>query len=201
MPQASEYNREKNFLNENPDRTDHSALNAEFDQVSTSVNELRDNAALIQNDDGSLRTGVVTVDSLSQEVLNLMTGTDIVTVEGPQGETGPSFDANYRGIFAERIDFDNSSKGFAFLSMDTGLLYFKLSDASGDWSSGYQFGKGDTGDAGPTGDNGINGINGSDGLITSVEAVTQSVSLIGKTTLNITASVTAGKLSINVSAV
>lgn len=201
MPQASEYNREKDFLNENPDRTDHSALNDEFDQVSVSINELRANAALLQDDDGGLKTGIVSTDSLSQEVLDLMAGTSLLTVTGPQGDVGPSFDANYKGLATERVDFDNQDKGFSFLAMDTGLLYFKLSKVIGDWSTGYQFGKGDKGDAGAAGQTGASGINGTDGLITSIDTATQSVSIIGKTTLNITASMTAGKLSINVSAV
>lgn len=58
MTAATAYNRTKNFLENNPDRTDHSSLNNEFDAVSESINGLRANAALIQKDDGTLQ-GIV----------------------------------------------------------------------------------------------------------------------------------------------
>ncbi len=43
MPQAPAYNRAKNFLENNPDRTDHAALNAELDRAALSINEQLDN--------------------------------------------------------------------------------------------------------------------------------------------------------------
>ena len=52
------------------------------------------------------------------------------------------------------------------MAVDNGMLYFKLSNASGDWSSGYAFGKGpkgDTGAQGPQGPIGLTGLRGEKG--------------------------------------
>lgn len=201
MPQAPAYNREKNFAENNPDRTDHAAINAELDRAAQSINALRNNAALIQADDGTLKNAVVSIAALSTEVLNLMTGTDVLTIEGPMGPVGPSFNADYKGLESERATFATRPKGFSFLALDTGLMYFKLSAASGDWSSPYPFGKGEPGDPGAPGAPGADGTDGADGLITSVDTTTKTVGLTGKTALNIAASVVGGQLRLTVSTV
>src|SRR5690606_22516544 len=64
----------------------------------------------------------------------------------------------------------NKLKGFSFLAMDTGLLYWKLSAAVADWSDGVPFGKGQKGDTGaqgphgPQGPQGLQGFRGANGL-------------------------------------
>lgn len=201
MPQAPAYNRVKNFAENNPDRTDHASLNAELDRAAVSINALRTNQALLQADDGTLKEAIVSIASLSTEVLNLMTGTDVLTIEGPEGPVGPSFNADFKGLNSERATFNAQPKGFSFLAMDTGLMYFKLSNTSGDWSTGYPFGKGEKGDTGASGANGANGTNGINGLITSVDTATKTVGLTGKTALNITANVVSGQLQLTVSTV
>lgn len=201
MPQAPAYNRTKNFLDNNPDRTDHAALNDELDRAAESINALRTNQALLQSDDGTLKNAIVSIASLSTEVLNLMTGTDVLTIEGPEGPVGASFNADYKGLESERSTFAGQPKGFSFLAIDTGLLYFKLSATSGNWSTGYQFGRGEKGDDGTPGTPGTNGTNGTNGLITSIDGSTKTVGLIGKTALNITANVVAGQLQLTVSTV
>lgn len=85
MSQAPSYNRSKNFLSNNPDRTDHAALNTEFDAVALSVNALRGRAALLQNDDGTLRNAIVTPASLSAATVESLRGPP-----GPTGPVGPS---------------------------------------------------------------------------------------------------------------
>jgi hypothetical protein len=201
MPQAPAYDREKNFAENNPDRTDHAAINAELDRAALSINALRANQALLQADDGTLKAAVVTLATLSTEVLNLMTGTDVLTIEGPMGPVGASFNADYKGLNSERATFNARPKGFSFLALDTGLMYFKLSETSGDWSTGYPFGKGAPGDPGAPGAPGAPGTNGTNGLITSVETAVKTVGLTGKTALNISASVVGGQLRLNVSTV
>ena len=201
MPQAPNYSREKNFSDNNPDRTDHFALNAELDRAALSINALRANQALLQADDGKLKAAVVTLATLSTEVLNLMTGTDVLTIEGPMGPVGPSFSADYKGLESERATFAGQPKGFSFLAIDTGLLYFKESATSGDWSSAYPFGKGEKGDQGAPGTPGTNGTNGTNGIITSVDSATKTVGLTGKNALNITTSVVGGQLQLTVSTV
>jgi hypothetical protein len=68
QPQA--YNRETDFTDRTGDDTDNSAINAELDAAALSINEIRDNLALIQKDDGALVNGVVTADSLAQSAFD-----------------------------------------------------------------------------------------------------------------------------------
>lgn len=64
QPQA--YNRETDFTDRTGDDTDNSAINLELDAAALSINEIRDNLALLQRDDGALANGIVTSDSLDQ---------------------------------------------------------------------------------------------------------------------------------------
>ncbi|EEO27792.1 tail fiber protein [Oxalobacter paraformigenes] len=68
MAQPPAYNREKNFTLNSGRETDHSALNAELDRASNSINDIRANLAILQADDGKLRPFVVTADSISEEL-------------------------------------------------------------------------------------------------------------------------------------
>lgn len=184
MP-APSYARSKNFQADGGDRTDHGAINAELDKVAQAINSLASLIGLVLKDDNTLESGLVLPDALSQQVLNLMTGTDVVTVQGPKGDIGASFRADYRGMASERSTFDDRAKGFCFLAMDTGQLSFKLSNTPGDWSQGYTFAKGDRGDPGPPGKDGLPGAPGVSGAVTSVDTNTVSASLVGRT--NVTA--------------
>jgi hypothetical protein len=227
MPQATAYSRIKNFLENNPDRTDHAAINAELDRVSLSINQLRGNATLLQNDDGALRNAIVTLANLAPDVVTGLTGpqgpqgqtgpagpTGPQGPQGPRGETGASFAADARDTFANRGLYNLQPRGFSFLAMDTGLLYWKLSNASGDWSAGVQFGRGDTGASGPAGPQGPQGLqglqgiqgltgpqgpagtNGLNGVVTSIDAGLKTASLIGRTSVNVQLQVIGGQLRI-----
>ena len=82
--------------------------------------------------------------------------------QGPKGEKGDNFTVNATGLLAERSQYDAEAKGFSFLANDTGNLYIKNSDTSGDWSEpipfrGPQGPKGDTGETGPAGPQGEKG--------------------------------------------
>ncbi|MBN3270131.1 hypothetical protein CUR95_24010 [Bordetella bronchiseptica] len=176
MSAAPEYTRHKNFLDNNPDRTDHGALNNEFDAVAESVNALRDNAALIQRDDGGLAYQIVGVDQLTPGAQAELSRPGPVGPEGPVGPTGEqgprglkgnvgaSFRADVMDLATRRSDYDTRPMNFSFLATDTGLLSFKLSDDPGDWSSGYAFGKGEKGDQGNQGIQGPRGLQGFRGL-------------------------------------
>ena len=76
--------------------------------------------------------------------------------QGEKGDIGEAFDVDAVGTIANRTNYDGASKGFSYLSSDEDptLIYFKISDTSGDWSVGTPFGKGDDGDPGDPG-NGI----------------------------------------------
>jgi hypothetical protein len=75
----------------------------------------------------------------------------IVGPQGLQGIIGPSFNPNAFGTGSDRAAYDGSPKGFAYLSLDAGLMYWKLSNTSGDWSAGVAFGQGSQGVQGPQG--------------------------------------------------
>ncbi|WP_238878639.1 hypothetical protein [Achromobacter xylosoxidans] len=68
MAQPPAYNRVKDFGADYGDQTDNQAINTELDAVSASVNGIRANLAKIQRDDGGLRDGIVTKDSLAQSL-------------------------------------------------------------------------------------------------------------------------------------
>ena len=75
MAQPPAYNREKDFAKDFGNETDHTALNAELDKASNSINDIRANLALIQADDGKIRASSITSDSLAQEVLDYVQAT------------------------------------------------------------------------------------------------------------------------------
>ena len=227
MPQAPAYNRAKNFLENNPDRTDHGALNAEMDNAAASINALRANAALLQNDDGSLKNATVSLASLTPELVADLAGPQgVAGPDGPVGPTGPagpqgvkgdtgaSFDADARDTFANRGLYGGQPKGFSMLAIDTGMLFFKLSNTAGDWSAGAPFGRGEAGPAGakgpagvkglqglqgiqgPPGAQGPAGINGINGAVTSIDTALKSASLIGRSSINAQLQLVGGQLRI-----
>lgn len=226
MGQAPAYSRTKNFLENNSDRTDHGSLNAELDKVAQSINTLRANAAVIQKDDGSLANAIVTLVNLTTETIAALTTPGPAGPQGPTGPTGPagvqgvkgdtgaSFDADVRDVETNKSLYNLQPKGFSFLAMDTGLLYFKLSSTSGDWSTGVQYGKGETGAQGPQGPQGLKGIqglqgiqgltgakgdpgdNGLNGAVTSIDTATKTASLVGRSSVSARLVLTSGVLSI-----
>lgn len=224
--QAPAYNRTKNFLENNPDRTDHGALNAELDKVALSIDGLRDNAALIQKDDGSLANNVVALVNIKPEAIAALQVPGPVGpaggvgpvgpqgVQGVKGDVGSSFDADVKDLFANRSLYNIQPKGFSFLAIDTGNLYFKLSATSGDWSPGFVYGRGETGAAGavgatgpvgpqglqgiqgPVGPVGAPGLDGLNGIVTSLDTSTKTASLVGRSSVSARLVLTGGQLTI-----
>lgn len=74
MAQPQAYNREVDFTERDGDDTNHTGINTELDAAALSINEIRDNLALIQADDGGLKAGVVTAESLSDSAFNAVLG-------------------------------------------------------------------------------------------------------------------------------
>lgn len=187
MSAAQQYSRTKNFLDNSGDRTDHAALNSELDNVSLSVNALRENQALLLSDEGIVKPGIIGFDQLTESAkVGLATpgprgekggkgdqgdkgGPGPKGDKGDKGDMGASFEADQMGRFAQREAHDSAAAGFSFLAIDTGMLYWKLSAAAGDWSDGVLFGKGpkggkgDRGDPGERGPQGFRGANGAPG--------------------------------------
>jgi hypothetical protein len=82
MPQPPKYQRTKDFTVDYGDNTDHNALNAELDSAAASINAIRTNLALLQRDDGKLKQGVVTADSVSQDFLDEISADVVTEVQG-----------------------------------------------------------------------------------------------------------------------
>ena len=87
-----------------------------------------------------------------------------VVPQGVKGDRGEAFQVNSIGSLAQRALYDNQLANFSYLAVDVNVngstiphIYFKLSNASGDWSIGAPFGRGDKGNTGDTG-NGITQI-------------------------------------------
>ena len=90
--------------------------------------------------------GVVSFDLLTPEQQLFLKGEK--GDKGDKGDRGDSFTINAVGLKASQGLYDNRPIDFSFLAIDEGKIYFKLSSATGDWSIGAPFGKGDKGDAG-----------------------------------------------------
>lgn len=90
MPQPPSYNREKDFTEDFGSETDHSALNAELDKASNSINDIRTNLAILQADDGKLNPDVITADSISAEVRAELSAGIVDAVGGSVAEAAAS---------------------------------------------------------------------------------------------------------------
>jgi hypothetical protein len=77
--------------------------------------------------------------------------------QGPEGPVGKSFDPDASGPTGDRAAYNAEPKNFSFIDTSTGTVYWKLSNAVGDWSTGVNFGRGPTGLQGPQGPQGIVG--------------------------------------------
>ena len=84
-----------------------------------------------------------------------------VVPQGAKGDRGEAFSVNSIGTLAQRVLYNNYMTGYSFLAVDVDVagsiiphIYFKKSNASGDWTEGVPFGRGEKGDTGDAG-NGI----------------------------------------------
>ena len=85
--------------------------------------------------------------------------------DGTDGADGQSFTVDASGLLSEISTYDAELEGFAFLATDTGDIYIKNSDTSGDWSDAipFQGPQGPQGETGPQGEQGIQGDTGAQG--------------------------------------
>jgi hypothetical protein len=74
MAQPQAYNRETDFTERDGDDTNHPGINTELDAAAQSINEIRNNLALIQRDDGALQNGIVTAESLAPTAFDAFKG-------------------------------------------------------------------------------------------------------------------------------
>lgn len=101
MPQPPSYTPNTNFSetagSAGRDLVSLPALDVEFAAIEESIGGLRTNLGLLQNDDGTLRDGVVTADSLSVDAAALIAA-QMEPVPGPEGIQGP------RGVQGDKGD-------------------------------------------------------------------------------------------------
>ncbi len=74
MAQPQAYNRETDFTERDGDDTNHAGINTELDAAALSINEIRDNLALIQRDDGTLANESVGAEQLSPDAFTALQG-------------------------------------------------------------------------------------------------------------------------------
>lgn len=108
----------------------------------------------------------------------------IVGPQGFQGEIGPtgaSFEIESFGTtLADRAQYDSQLSGFSFLDLTTSQMYFKLTNAPGDWSAGVSFGRGPDGIQGPQGPQGVVGPQGPIG-VTGPQGIQGPQGVVGAT--------------------
>ncbi len=94
------------------------------------------------------------------EAIALIVG--VPGADGANGADGQSFTVDATGLLSEISTYDAELEDFAFLATDTGNIYIKNSDTSGDWSDAIPF-QGVQGETGAQGETGIQGETGAQG--------------------------------------
>lgn len=94
MAQPVKYERNHQFSQDEPGYQDGAALDTELDNASESINQIRHNLAMIQNDDGSLNTGAF--GSMAEDAREMLphmdeihrVGQDLLTTESGSLDLG-----------------------------------------------------------------------------------------------------------------
>ena len=92
--------------------------------------------------DATITIGTVTTGAAgtSASVNNVGTPSNAVfNFSIPKGDKGDPFTIDASDILADKSLYDDELKGFSFLATDTGKIYFKNSNTSGDWSDPISF--------------------------------------------------------------
>lgn len=107
-------------------------IDQEIDRSNDAIAQLISWAAGVINDTGTgLKPGI--------EVPGLIGPQGPQGIQGPQGPQGQPFYPDALGLFSTRSTYDTAAANFSFLATDQSKLYFKLSNAAGDWSAGVTF--------------------------------------------------------------
>jgi hypothetical protein len=122
-----------------------SKVDQEFDRTNNSLKDTIDFVRQAIADDGSIKPAAV------PSVQGPIGPTGLTGPDGPQGPTGQSYQPDAIGPTGDRAAHDAQTTGFSFLDTTLGVLYFKNSATSADWSDGFPFTIGQTGPAGPRG--------------------------------------------------
>lgn len=118
MPQPPKYQRKKDFALDEPASLEVSAINAELDGVSNSIEGIRRNLALIQTDEGGLVPRIVTYESLAPDTVKTFEG----VVSDYQNKASQS------AMLSEQ--FAKESKRQADISLETKESVERLAEAT-----------------------------------------------------------------------
>ena len=122
--------------------------------IAASTTQLVEAIKSVRRSDGALQNNIVTADALAPDLVL------------------PLYTPDAKGLSAEKTAYDGSAKGFSFLDITLGKVYWKLSNTSGDWSTGRDFATGAAGAAGPQGPQGLQGPAGAPGEVTTADMTT-----------------------------
>jgi hypothetical protein len=93
----------------------------------------------------TIRIGSVETGAPGSDVLVTNTGSLTDAILNFTIPRGSAYNITYTGTASQLAEYDNAPKGVSFLASDTGYVYIKNSDNTGDWSDPIPF-KGDKGD-------------------------------------------------------
>ncbi len=132
MAQPPKYERTKDFTVDYGQNTDHRALNKEFDGAAQSVNAIRANLAKIQRDDGALKNGIVTLDSMAPSALTAIAAAAKAALDPLVASAQGSADAANTAAIAAA-----ASAGLADVSADSAAASATASSTSAGAANGY----------------------------------------------------------------
>ena len=128
-------------------------------QLNTFAEQLNTTVAQINTDATTVTTAAERATAINNELKNVSVGSTItgmpstpasVTYSPITGKftfvipRGEAFQVDARGTITDRSLYDTMYQGFGFLALDESKIYFKNSSATGDWSVGLSFGKGES---------------------------------------------------------
>jgi len=129
-----------------------SQVNSEHEEVlqkHSEVVNLANDVTTKSNEVKNLSVQIQLLDETENASSNYNPSTGVLTLGVPRGLTGKQGDAfriNAYGTEATKSMYDNAVASTSFFALDSTKLYFKISDSTGDWSQGIEFGKGAKGD-------------------------------------------------------
>lgn len=111
MAQPQKFERQHDFTLDEPSNVDVASLNTELDNVALTTNQIRENLALMQEDDGTLRRGIVSKDALGSDVLSEMEGivTDAQKIATEAADRAAKTSADFENTAAERLSDVNAA--------------------------------------------------------------------------------------------
>lgn len=138
-------------------------------ETGTSITNVKQTTTSTES--GGTNVITVTLSDGTQQTFNIWNGGQGGKGDkGDKGETGESFHFDAIGNLADKEQYNDAAKGFAFLDTENGNIYIKNSEASADWTAPIPF----------RGEQGVS--------ITKVEQTTTSTASEGTNVITVTLS-------------